>query len=125
MEKIEQHNKILSKNSINKTKNVILDKNYKFFIRDKSNLKHVLAIKQMDSNLYKKEGYNFEDILLRSVLEKIEGNVVLRVSKHKQFIDIFDNKIIYREEKLGLFSIKGCNVLKSGKREKYKNKGYV
>ena len=113
MEKISFQNKI---KSINKKDPVILDKDYRFYLRNNVTTPHVLAIKQIDTDTYKKDAFTFNGIRLETVVDKIESDkLVYRKINDKKSLEIKNNEITYSEENMILTPIKASSIIKRGK----------
>lgn len=113
MKKINEQNKFLV---IRKKHIVSFDDTYKFYFKDIKNFPHILAIKQLDNNTYKKEVFNLNGLKLNSIEDKIESNnSVSRKIKDKYFIEIEDNEIVYSEDTINLRTIKSSEILNKEK----------
>lgn len=114
MEKIYQQNKCLE---IMKKDIVSFDESTKFYFRDLTKSTHIIAIKQLDNNTYKKEVFTLNGLKLSSVEDKIESNnLVTRKIKNKYFLEIENNEIVYSEKTINLRSIKSGKILKKEKK---------
>lgn len=110
MEGIEFQNKM---KSINKKDPVILDEKYKFYLRDGIKPGHILAVKEIDGQLFKKEVFTLGGVKVNSVVDKIESDkLVSRKIKDKRTIEIQDNEITYSEEIINLKPIKASDIFK-------------
>jgi hypothetical protein len=109
-DKIPLQNKV---KAINKKEPLIFDEKDKFYLRDTKKPGHILAIKQIDNEKFVKKAINFNGVLLGSVVDNIKSNkLVSRIIKEKKTVDIYENEIIYSEEKMELQPIQASSIIK-------------
>jgi hypothetical protein len=60
-----------------------------------------------------KKAINFNGVLLGSVVDNIKSKkLVYRTIKEKKSVEIYENEIIYSEEKMKLQPIQACSIVK-------------
>lgn len=120
IENIKFQNKV---SSINKKDPVSFDENYKFYLRDGIKPGHILAVKQIENQSFKKEAFTFGGVKVNSVVDKIESDkLVSRKIKDKRTLEILDNEITYSEENMNLKPIKKSDIFK---KQLKKNISYI